>query len=123
MIIETEKIETMLNNDPEFKREIRYCNGTLKMLMGDDTLCMIFKDGKLITVTYDLPAETTADFVLEGTDDLWENILATYPVPWYPCIESSCAHHGMKMTTNIETYAYLAAWNRLIKVLRLIVNP
>lgn len=119
MKVDVTKLEAILKEDKEFNREIRYYDGTAKLLMGDATICLIIKDGKLITVTNDLPASTTADTVFEGSDFQWSNLLAAVPVPFYQCIQTSCVREGMSMSNDVKSLAYLPAWNRLFRVMRL----
>ena len=118
MKVDAKKLEGILQQDREFNREIRYYDGTVKLLMGDATYCLIIKDGKLVTIADNLPADTTADTEMQGNDFQWSNLLADVPVPFFQCIQTSCVREGMTMTNDVKTLAYLPAWNRLIKVMR-----
>lgn len=119
MKVDTAKLEAILKEDKEFNREIRYFDGTVKLNMEETTLILIIKDGKLVTLTDELPATTTADAEFEGNNYQWSNLLADVPVPFFQCIQTSCVREGMKMTNDPKTLAYLPAWNRLFRVMRL----
>lgn len=119
MKVDVTKLEAILNEDREFNREIRYYDGTVKLLMGDNTICLLIKDGKLVKLTDELPADTTADTEFQGTDYQWSNLLAPVPVPFFQCIQTSCVREGMSMSNDAKSLAYLPAWNRLIRVMRL----
>lgn len=119
MKVNVAKLEEILKEDREFNREIRYYDGTVKLLMGDATICLVIKDGKLLTLTDKLPAATTADTEFQGNDTQWSNLLAPVPVPFFQCIQTSCVREGMRMSNDVKSLAYLPAWNRLFRVMRL----
>lgn len=119
MKVDIKRLESILQEDREFNREIRYYDGTVKLIMGDQTYCLIIKDGKLVTITSDLPAATTADSEFVGNNTQWSNLLSPVPVPFFQCIQTSCVREGMTMSNDVKTLAYLPAWNRLFRVMRL----
>lgn len=119
MKVDVTKLNAILQEDKEFNREIRYFDGTVKLLMGDETYCLLIKDGKLVKLTDNLPATTTADTEFKGTDFQWSNLLAAVPVPFFQCIQTSCVREGMSMSNDVKSLAYLPAWNRLFRVMRL----
>lgn len=123
MKLDIQKTMDTLSKDPEFMREIRYYDGTLKMNMGDDSYEIVFSNGKPILAKDDVPnysAPVTTE--ITGTDDMWQHLLAKKPIPYYQCLQTTCVKHGMQMSSNVETLAYLPAWNRMVFVLRDIVN-
>lgn len=119
MKVDVAKLEGILKTDKEFNREIRYFDGTVKLLMGEATYCLLIKDGKLVKITDDLPASTTADTEFGGNDTQWSGLLADVPVPFFQCIQTSCVREGMTMSNDPKSLAYLPAWNRLFRVMRL----
>lgn len=123
MKIDIQKAFDMLSNDPEFIREIRYYDGTLRMNMGEDSYQIVFSNGKPVAAMDEVPNYSAAPLTeITGTDDMWMNMLARKPVPYYQCLQTTCVKHGMQMTNNVETLAYLAAWNRMVFVLRDLIN-
>lgn len=123
MKLDINKTFDALSNDPEFMREIRYYDGTLRMNMGDDSYQIVFSNGRPVDATdkapsYSAPVTTW----ITGTDNMWEHLLARKPIPYYQCLQTTCVKHGMTMSSNVETLAYLPAWNRMVFVLRDIVN-
>lgn len=119
MKVDVAKLEGILKTDKEFNREIRYYDGTVKLLMGEATYCLLIKDGKLVKITDELPASTTADTEFGGNDTQWSGLLAAIPVPFFQCIQTSCVREGMTMSNDPKSLAYLPAWNRLFRVMRL----
>ena len=93
-----------------------------KMNMGEDSYLMLFHDGKPVSATDDVSPYATVTVEMTGTDDMWEHLLAAKPVPYYQCLQTTCVKHGMKMTNNAQTLAYLPAWNRMVFVLRDLIN-
>lgn len=118
MKLELKKYAEALAKDPEFNREIRYYDGAVKMIMGNSVYVFLIKEGKLVDALDDLSAECPADLVVEGTDEMWSNLLAKVPRPFYQCLQTTCVKHGMKMSNDVKSLAYLPAWNRMIKMLR-----
>ena len=122
MKFDIKKAFDALSKDPEFIREIRYYNGTLKINMGDSSYAIVFADGKPLHATDEISPYAKVVTEITGTDDMWEHLLAEKPVPYYQCLQTTCVKHGMQMTNNVETLAYLAAWNRMIYVFRDLIN-
>ena len=122
MKIDMEKYFGIASQDREFNREIRYFDGTVKLIMGDDVYHLIIKEGKLLMITDELSKECAADTIFEGNDDQWSNLLAKVPVPFYQCLQTSCVRHGMQMSNDVKSLSYLSAWNRMTKLLREMLN-
>ncbi|MEH0420821.1 hypothetical protein [Streptomyces sp. B21-083] len=105
-------------DDPEFSREMRYFDGRLKIgAYGEETVAE-FHDGKLAQVAVEDTPDADCKIIIRGTAELWDNLLARYPVPFYQCLQTCNIKHGLEMSTTNETYAYLPALNRLVQILR-----
>jgi len=122
MKFDPERYYNIASQDKEFNREIRYYDGTVKLIMGEDVFCLIVKEGKLISITDKLSAECPADTIFEGNDVQWMNLLAKVPKPFYQCLQTTCVRHGMQMSNDVKSLAYLPAWNRMTKMLREMLN-
>ena len=122
MKVDIKKFFEIAKTDPEFSREIRYFDGSMKLLMGDDVYVLVMKEGKLVGAFDDLSKDCPSDATITGNDDQWSNLLAKIPVPFYQCIQTSCVKHGMELTNDPKTLAYLPAWNRMIKLMREMLN-
>ena len=122
MKIDINKYFSLASQDPEFNREIRYYDGTVKLIMGDDVYHLIIKEGKLLMITDTLSKECPADTIFDGNDDQWGNLLAKVPKPFYQCLQTTCVRHGMEMRNDVKSLAYLPAWNRMTKMLREMLN-
>lgn len=105
-------------NDPEFSREMRYFTGKLKFAIDGDETVLSFDDGCLVNVTQDAVPDADCRIFVKGTHDMWTNMLARYPVPFYQCIQTTNIKHGLKLSTTNESFAYLPALNRLLQILR-----
>lgn len=122
MKIDIQKAFEALANDPEFIREIRYYNGSLKMNMGEETYVITFANGKPVDAVDSIDPYARVTTEITGTDDMWQHLLAKHPVPYYQCIQTTCVKHGMKFSDDTKSLAYLPAWNRMIFVLRDLLN-
>ena len=56
MKVDINKFYEIAIKDPEFIRELRYFDGTVKMIMGSEVYCLIIKDGKLVTAVERSPS-------------------------------------------------------------------
>lgn len=122
MKVDIQKFYEVANKDKEFNREIRYYDGTVKLIMGDDVYHLIIKDGKLIMATDELSVDCSADTFFDGNDEQWGCLLEKVPKPFYQCLQTTCVRHGMKMSNDSKSLAYLLAWNRMTKLLRELNN-
>lgn len=118
MKFDAKKYFEIASQDPEFTKEIRYYDGTVKLIMGEDVYHLIIKEGNLLMITDTLSAGCPADTVFDGNDEQWTNLLAKVPKPFYQCLQTTCVRHGMKMSNDAKSLAYLPAWNRMTKMLR-----
>ena len=122
MKLDIQKVLNALANDPEFMREIRYYSGSLKMNMGEDTYVLTFANGRPVDAVDSIDPFARVTTEITGTDDMWKNLLAKKPVPYYQCIQTTCVKHGMTFTDDTKSLAYLPAWNRMVFVLRDMLN-
>ena len=122
MQLDMKKFYEMASKDPEFNKEIRYLNGDVKLVMGDKVYLMIIREGRLIAIDDTCSKDVPANIEFSGTEDHWERLTARAPKPFYQVLETACVKHGMTMTTNTDTLAYLPAWNRMIYIMRDVCN-
>jgi hypothetical protein len=113
-------VETVVRDgmsDPEFRREMRFFDGRIKVGVAGDQTTLSFADGALAGVEGEVP-NADCKIVIDGTREQWENLLAPYPKPFYQCLQTTAVKHGLKLSATNETFAYLPALNRLVVLLR-----
>jgi len=116
--IDVRELADAATNDPEFRREMRYFTGTLKLTVGDEEYLFDFDDGTLNNAHTGKKKDDSCEIFVKGSKDHWENILARYPKPFYHSLQTSVVKHGLKMSTTNYTFAYLPALNRLTDIMR-----
>ncbi len=117
-LVSFEKIKETLISDPEFTREMRYFNGVIKIGMGDNFQLLSYNDGKLEDIKTNDCDDKDCKIIVKGNEDLWRNMLAEKPKPFYQCLQSTAVKHGLFINVSNETFAYLPALNRLMQIMR-----
>jgi hypothetical protein len=105
-------------NDPEFSREMRFFDGTIKVAVGADESLLKFRDGKLLSAEKGTAPDDQCQIVVRGTEEHWEKMLERYPVPFFQCLQTTAVKHGLVLSTTNQTFAYLPALNRLVQFIR-----
>lgn len=118
MTINLERFKQLALEDFEFKRETRYLNGIIKCDFPAGTVALHFEDGKLVKVEEARYDDDKCTIVIRGTGDQWEALLQKKPRPFYQCLQSSNIKHGLHLSDNNETFAYLPALNRMTTLMR-----
>lgn len=117
-IFDFNSIENKLNTDPEFAREMRYFSGNIKIEIETNVQSLSYDNGKLIEIKNNSISDEECKIVIKGNKDLWINMLAEKPKPFYQCLQSTAVKHGLYMNVSNETFAYLPALNRLMQLMR-----
>lgn len=117
-IINIQAFEKVAKTDPEFVRETRYFNGTLKLVAGSEQHHLTFKEGKLEAVESGAPDDTQTEIMVKGTPELWKEMLAEKPKPFFQSLQSTAIKHGLTISDSHATFAYLPALNRMMQLLR-----
>lgn len=118
MAIDLEKFTKLAREDFEFKRETRYLNGIIKCDFPTRSVALHFDDGKLLHVEEAAYDDNKCKIVIRGTAEQWEALLQKKPLPFYQCLQSSNIKHGLHLSNNNETFAYLPALNRMTTLMR-----
>lgn len=105
-------------NDPEFHREMRFFDGSIKIGVAGEETVAEFADGALVSVAVTDVPDSACKIIIRGTEEHWANMLAPFPVPFFQCLQTTNVKHGLELSTTNETFAYLPALNRLIQILR-----
>ncbi len=120
--LDMKKFSAIASQDPEFVREFRYFDGRVKIVVGEEVNILNFTDGKLTGVDVGMPIATEAVISIQGDYSIWQNLLAKKPKPFFQCLQTAQVRHGMKVSGTNETFAYLPALNRMISLLRTMIN-
>lgn len=121
-IIHIKGFEELAKTDPEFVRETRHFDGTLKLVAGNEQHHLTFVDGKLTAVDSGAPDDTQTEIMIKGTPEHWKEMLAIKPRPFYQSLQSTAVKHGLSISSSHATFAYLPALNRMMQLLRQIHN-
>lgn len=116
--IDLDKFKKLAQEDFEFKRETRYLNGIIKCVFASRDVALHFEDGKLLKVEEAGYDDDKCTIVIRGTGEQWEALLQHKPLPFYQCLQSSNIKHGLFLSNNNETFAYLPALNRMTTLMR-----
>lgn len=117
-IINIQAFEKLAKIDPEFVRETRYFNGTLKLVAGPEQHHLTFQEGALVAVDSGVPDDTQTEIMVKGTPEHWEEMLAEKPKPFFQSLQSTAIKHGLSISDSHATFAYLPALNRMMQLLR-----
>ncbi|AUX79382.1 hypothetical protein [Sinorhizobium fredii] len=118
MAIDLDKFKKLALEDFEFKRETRYLNGIIKCDFPTRSVALHFDDGKLLKIEEAEYEDDKCTIVIRGTAEQWEALLQHKPLPFYQCLQSSNIKHGLYLSNNNETFAYLPALNRMTTLMR-----
>ena len=107
-----------LNSDFEFAHAARYWDASLRLGLGDAPLCVRIEGGRVVSVSPS-KADDAVDVAIDGPTADWEALLAPVPRPFYQSVYAAAVHHEMALSGEpLDLYAYLAALNRMIDVMR-----
>ncbi|XWN29319.1 MAG: hypothetical protein ROR55_17670 [Devosia sp.] len=121
-LVDMTTFENAARADAEFTRETRYLTGTMKIAIADDEYMLTFDNGALRGVETPGKQDDACDIVVRGDRDHWTNMLADKPRPFYQCLQSTAVKHGLSITDNAITFAYLPALNQMMVLMRDIAN-
>jgi hypothetical protein len=118
LAIDLDKFSKLAHEDFEFKRETRYLTGIVMCDFTTRSVALHFDDGKLLRVEEASYDDDKCKIVIRGTGEQWEALLQHKPLPFYQCLQSSNIKHGLHLSNNNETFAYLPALNRMTTLMR-----
>jgi hypothetical protein len=122
-LVDMEIFRGVASRDPEFVRETRYLSGAVKIGIADATYVLHFENGKIVRLSEDDTPDSECKIVVKGTRELWTNMLAEKPKPFYQCLQSTAVKHGLSISDTHETFAYLPALNRMTVLMRQVFTP
>jgi hypothetical protein len=121
--IATDKLQTSLNDDPEFRLCARSWDARLRYQMGEHSFIVVIRDGQVAAISEPAGFFDESDIEITAGDHVWANILAEIPPPRFQDLFPAQLHHGLRMHGDLETlFAYYAAVRRMTEVMRAVHN-
>lgn len=114
-----EGLRAALNDDPEFALRARHLNASFQIRTGDQVMDARVIDGVVVELREDDTGFVSFDILLEGEAEVWREILAAVPRPFYQDFWSAMFHHGFRIAGNLDLLsAYYSAVRRACDVMR-----
>jgi hypothetical protein len=102
-------------SDPEFVRAMRYFNGSISLLVGqEEQHALHFAEG----IMQQAAPPNSATIEVSGTAEQWQRLLEERPRPFFQCLQSAAVKHGMGLAGGDAVFAYLPALNRMVQLMR-----
>lgn len=123
MRIATDKLLARLKEDPEFGLMARMWDCRLRFRMGVDSFILVIRGGEATAVVEPAGLFDEWQIDISADEEVWRNILAPVPRPFFHDLFPAQLHHGLRMQGDLESlFAYYGAVRRLTEVLRLVHN-
>lgn len=114
-----ERLVTALNDDPEFKLAARDWTARIKLVQGERASVLELVEGEVRGFDPVPSPFEPVDIVLSGSDELWDQIMAPVPEPFYQDFFAALFQHGFRLEGDMESlYAYYPAVRRMADVMR-----
>jgi len=114
------------NGDPEFRIAARFWNTALRFEMGDDAHLLRIEKGQIVEILSGQQVFaflTPVNIVVSAPTTDWQKFLERIPKPFYVDLWGAAAHHGFKVSGDMESlYAYYPALRRLFDIMRSLSN-
>ncbi|MEN0139653.1 MAG: hypothetical protein AAGC80_31175 [Rhodococcus sp. (in: high G+C Gram-positive bacteria)] len=121
-VLDIDAFEKVAKADPEFTREIRYFDGQIELKSDDESYVLEITDGVLDRARRGDAESDRRQIRVSGSGDLWDAMLEEMPRPFHHSLQSCAVKHGLQISDNNVTYAYLPALNRMMQILRAVHN-
>ncbi|MFE7423738.1 hypothetical protein [Rhodococcus sp. NPDC057529] len=121
-VLDIDSFEKIAQRDPEFNREIRYFDGQIELNSDDEAYVLEITDGVLARARRGAAEESRRQIQVSGPRNLWDAMLEDKPKPFHHSLQSCAVKHGLQISDNNVTYAYLPALNRMMQILRAVHN-
>ena len=121
--VDADHLERALRADPEFQLASRYWTCRIRLTVDECYLTIVVVDGDVVEVQDTMTGFDPYDIVLSGSAQVWRNILAPVPVPFYQDFWSARFMHGFRTDGDLDTLcAYYLAVRRIADLMRDIAN-
>jgi hypothetical protein len=121
--IDTDRLLTRLNADPEFGLTARQWDCRLRFRIGADSFILVVRAGDVEAVEEPAGIFDEWQIAISADDEVWRNILAAVPPPFYHDLFPAQLHHGLRLEGDLESlFAYYGAVRRLTEIMRDVHN-
>ncbi len=123
MRLASDRLQTSLNDDPEFRLSARSWDARLRYRMGAHSFIVVVRDGEVSEIVEPAGFFDESNIEIAADDEVWQKILAVIPPPRFQDLFPAQLHHGLRMQGDIESlFAYYAAVRRMTEVMRAVHN-
>ncbi len=117
-MIDWGRLAARLDADGEFRVAARHWHATLRLDVGNESHSVSLEDGRVGAVANCDPG-SKCDIYIGASQEVWEEMLAPAPRPFYQDLMAAQMHHGVAMNPDfLDFAAYYPALRRLIEVMR-----
>jgi hypothetical protein len=121
--IATDELLARLKEDPEFGLTARLWDCRIRFRMGAEGFILVIRDGEATAVVEPVGIFDDWQIAISADDEVWGNILAAVPPPFFHDLFPAQLHHGLRMEGDLESlFAYYGAVRRLTEVMRSVHN-
>lgn len=119
LVLPVDAIRQWLNRDPEFGLAARYWYCDIRFFVGAEPYFMHIENGRVQSFQRGTQGFDPYDINIGGPADVWKQMLAPVPRPFYHDWLAASFHHGFTLGGNLESaYAYYAAIRRINAAMR-----
>lgn len=104
------------NDDPEFRIAARFWSTDLRLASGERAWLVRLRDGRIAEVA--AARGGSADAGIAAPADVWREMLAPIPRPFYQDLYGAALHHGLEFENADALWPYYPALRRLVELLR-----
>jgi len=117
------RVVQALTDDPEFTMAARHWTARVRLFVGPDDYYLDVVRGTVVGLQKGASGYDSHTIVLGAPVEVWEQMMAPVPRPFYQDHWSAFMRHGFTISGDLEVaYSYFAAIRRMVEVLRLIHN-
>ena len=114
-----EALRNRLNADGEFRQVSNDMRLDLSLEIGAQKRLFRFRAGKLESIDRYAPMTETIEIYIRGSEDFWSKLLTPLPPPNFQNLYAGLRFKTCEVLGDSEAYfAYFAALNRLIDIMR-----
>ncbi len=103
------------NDDAEFRIAARFWTADLRLASGERAWVLRLRDGRIDAVA---PGESASDAGVAAPSEVWREMLAPVPRPFFQDLYGASVHHGLRFDNPDALWPYYPALRRLVELLR-----
>ncbi|MEX1254647.1 MAG: hypothetical protein WEE64_09930 [Dehalococcoidia bacterium] len=106
------------NEDPEFRIAARFWDATLRFVIDDTSYALRIASGEIVETAPCAP-DAPCDVSFSATTDVWSELLAPVPRPFYQDLFGAARYHGLRMEGDLGSFfPYYPAMRRFVDLMR-----